>query len=234
MLRYWSFVMITLTLTAFIGYGTFATARLLQRWTPDHNLLLHPLENLVRAALLLACVGLGYLSGLGFDQLGWQWDAVGQQLVWGLIFGFGLGLCFYLITQWLMRFVGKAFYSTVVIEHLVPRDNRELLLVLAAMAPVVILEELLFRSLLLGGLAPIVPTTLLVLGLSILFGLLHSPQGIWGMFGAGFAGYLFAVLFLWQGSLLLPIVAHYVTNAFQIIQAKRHLKHDDFFSQQNA
>ena len=89
------------------------------------------------------------------------------------------------------------------------------------MAPVVLVEELLFRSLLIGGFALLLPLPLLLIGWSVLFGLLHAPQGLWGMLGAGLGGLLLGILFVVQGSILLPIVAHYVTNCVQVIQAMR-------------
>jgi membrane protease YdiL (CAAX protease family) len=219
--NYWFFVAGVSTLTLFIGYTTFATARLLKKWRPDRNLLLIPTENLVRLGLIILCLGLGRLSGLGRDQLGWQASGPFRQLIWGSLIGLGIGLFFYYTTYWLIRRTGQRFYSSLVIELIVPTTRRELILVLLAMLPVVLLEELLFRSLLLGGLVPIFPPTILLIGLSLLFGVLHSPQGVWGMVGAGLAGLFFGLLFLWWGSLLLPFVAHYVTNAFQIVQAKR-------------
>ncbi len=137
---YWLFVLGTLLLTAFIGYGTFATARLLQRWQPDHNLLLNPMENLARLVIILVCLGLGKLSGLGDDALGWQFREPGRQLLWGGLIGLGMGLIIYYSTRWVLQRTGQRFYSTTVIEYIVPRDQRELVLVLLAMLPMIALE----------------------------------------------------------------------------------------------
>lgn len=219
--NYWFFVFLALGLTAFIGYGTYATARLLRVWKPDQNLLLLPGENWVRLALILLCVGLGYLSGLGPSLLGWQIPQPWVQLGVGLAVGLALAFVFYSLTRLIVRSTGERFYSSMLLNFIVPTSRREYLLVLLALIPVVLLEELLFRSLLLGGLAPIVPVWMLLLGLGVLFGLFHSPQGIWGMTGAGLGGVVFGVLFLWQGSLLAPVVAHYVANAVQIGVAMR-------------
>jgi membrane protease YdiL (CAAX protease family) len=220
-INYWLFAGGVLLLTFFIGYTTFATAQLLQTWWPEQNLLLMPLENVVRLGMIGLCIGLGWLSGLSRVQLGWQAPQPLRQLLWGLLLGLAIGLFFFFTTDWLIRLTGQRFYSSLVIELIVPTTQRELWLVLLAMLPMVLLEELLFRSLLLGGLSVLIPAPLLLVILSVLFGLLHSPQGVWGMIGAGLAGIFFGVLFLWVGSLLLPVVAHYVTNALQIIQAKR-------------
>lgn len=220
-INFWLFTLLTLALVAFIGYGTYTTARLLRTWRPDRNLLLLPAENLLRLVLIGVCLILGMLSGLPPSQLGWSFAQVGQQLWWGVVWGAVLAIFFYSSTQWLVRSTGQRFYSSVVIQAITPKDAREFVLVLVAMAPVVLLEELLFRSLLIGGLAPVVPLPLLIVGWSVIFGLLHSPQGMWGMVGAGLGGLLLSLLFVMQGSLLLPLAAHYVTNMVQVIQAMR-------------
>lgn len=220
-INFWLFALLTLALVIFIGYGTYATARLLRTWRPDRNLLLLPAENLLRLVLISVCIILGYLSGVPAAQLGWLFPAIRQQLLWGSVWGVLLALFFYGSTQWLVRSTGQRFYSSVVIQAITPRNLRELLLVLLAMAPVVLVEELLFRSLLIGGFAHVAPLPLLVIGWSVIFGLLHSPQGMWGMVGAGLGGLLLSLLFVVQGSLLLPLAAHYITNTLQVIQAMR-------------
>ena len=220
-INFWLFTVLTLALVAFIGYGTYATARLLRNWRPDRNLLLLPAENLLRLVLIGVCIILGLLSGLPFSALGWLIPQVEQQLLWGVVWGVALALFFYSSTQWLVRSTGQRFYSSVVIQAITPKDRRELLLVLLAMAPVVLLEELLFRSLLIGGFAHLVALPVLVIGWSVIFGLLHSPQGIWGMVGASMGGLVLSLLFVMQGSLLLPLAAHYVINVLQVIQAMR-------------
>ena len=216
---YWIFVGLTLALTGFLGYATFATARLLQTWRPDRNLMLLPGENLLRLGMIGACWGLGRLSGLGAGALGWRSQGWPIQVVGGVGIGLGVAAVFVTATRWLVQRTGHRFYSDQIIDLIVPASGRELAWVAAALVPAVLLEELLFRSLLLGGLAPVLPVTWLLLGFGVIFGLLHSPQGAWGMAGAGLAGILFGLLFLWQGSLILPVVAHYVANLAQIVVA---------------
>lgn len=218
---YWLFFTLTLILTAFIGYGTFATANLLRHWQPQQNLLLLPAENGIRLLMIGLCVGLGWMSGLPRQQLGWIVKDWGQQVGMGLVLGGGMALLFYGATVLLLRHGGQRFYSPIIINAITPQNRGELLLVLLAMVPVVVLEELLFRSLLLGGFMPLLPLPMLLISWSVAFGLLHSPQGVWGMIGSGLAGLLLGLLFVWQGSLLLPIVAHYVTNGVQLIHAMR-------------
>jgi membrane protease YdiL (CAAX protease family) len=214
--NYLLFVILTLGLTLFLGYGTYATARLLRVWRPEQNLLLMPTENFVRVVMLLFCVALGYLSGIEAAQLGWQWPQPALQLLIGVVTGLATALFFYYSTRQIVRHSGARFYSPAVMHYIIPKSRREFLLVLLALIPVVLLEELLFRSLLLGGLSPLAPEIALLIGFGLVFGLFHSPQGIWGMIGAGLGGIIFGLLFLWQQSLLAPVVAHYVANAAQI------------------
>lgn len=220
-LRYTLFVVLTLALTAFVGYGTYQTAKLLRAWRPDRNLLLIPAENIARLGLVALCIGLGLLSGLSADQLGWRLEPLLPQVGLGVLLGAAIAIFFALSTRWIVARTGLRFYSPTVLEIIVPRNGRELIGVLAAMLSVVALEELLFRSLLLGGLSPLWPTPLLLAATGVAFGLMHSPQGAWGIFGAGLAGVAFGLMFLWAGSLLLPAVAHYVANGVQIALAMR-------------
>jgi membrane protease YdiL (CAAX protease family) len=220
-MRYTIFVVLTLALTIMVGYGTYRTAQLLRTWRPERNILLLPGENLARLALLGFCVLLGLLSGLPPAQLGWTLEPLLPQIGWGLLIGVSLAFLLAAATRLLVVRTGRRFYSTTVLEIIVPRTGRELVGVLVMMVPVVLLEELLFRSLLLGGLQPIAPVALLLAATGIVFGLMHSPQGVWGMAGAGLAGVGLGMLFLWAGSLVLPVVAHYAANVVQIGIAMR-------------
>lgn len=223
------FVALTLLLTLALGYGTFATARLLRRWRPDRNLLLTPVENLMRVVLVAACIILGLLSGQPAAQLGWRLPTGWlREVMLGAIVGAALGMMLFVMVRLLLRRAARRgdtvdvrLYSDVLARSIIPRSKRDYMLVALAMAGVVVLEELLFRSLLIGGLLPLAPAWLLLLIWSTVFGLLHSPQGTWAIIATGAAGALLGVLFLWRGTLLTPIVAHYATNMVQLEIARR-------------
>ncbi|MBV7332762.1 CPBP family intramembrane metalloprotease [Chloroflexi bacterium TSY] len=192
------------------------TARLLRTWKPEGNILLYGPENWLRILLVGACILLGLLSGVPQSDLGWNYTNGANQLLQGFLWGIAIALFFFLATRWLVTHTGQQFYSSTIILAIIPRSISEATLVILAMIPAVLVEELLFRSLLLGGLGPLAPTWILLLGSAVLFGILHSPQGIWGMVGASLAGGLFGGLFLWQNSLITPTIAHYVANLVQI------------------
>jgi membrane protease YdiL (CAAX protease family) len=166
--------------------------------------------------LLVVCVALGLLSGLSPAQLGWQLAPLAPQVLLGVAAGTGLALLFHGATRWLIAATGYRYYSASVLEYVVPRMPREFAAVAGVMVLIVLLEELLFRSLLVGGLLPLVPWPLLLAATGIAFGVMHSPQGLWGMAGAGLAGAGLGALFLWSGSLVLPTVTHYIANLLQI------------------
>ena len=217
------FVVGTLALTVFIGYTTFASAMLMRRWRLTSNPLLSKADAVVRLMLIGVCVGLGAISGLDYETLGWTWENVWQQLLLGSAIGLGLGLGLHILSQWVLKNMGTRLYSRTFTEMIVPRTRREFYLIAGALIFVVILEELLFRSLLIGGFSPLLPVWLLVILTSLIFGALHLPQGAWGMVGAAIAGAIFGVLFLFEHSVLAPMVAHYVANLIQILLVWRLL-----------
>lgn len=212
------FAGLTLLITLMVGYGAYRTARLLQVWQPKENLLLLPAENALRAVVLAICLMLGSGSGLSPETLGWQFHNAGQQLLTGGLAGLGLAALFVGTGRVVTRYTDTRFYRSI-LELVVPRSRREAVLLPFALLLSVLFEEVLFRSLLIGGFSPLLPASWLIVGFSIVFGLLHSPQGVWGIVGAGTAGALFGVMFVWQQSILTPLAAHFAANGVQILLA---------------
>lgn len=214
--RYALFVIGVLALTSFIAYSTFVTAQLLRRWRPPSNPLLDRADTLLRLALIAACVGLGVLSGLDWATLGWVFPAPLRQALVGLFAGGVLAAGLFGFSRWLAGMGGQRFVAPEFTAMVAPRSSAELGLIALALVPVVVLEELLFRSLLVGGLSPLAPPAVLVLGVSVLFGAMHLPQGVGGMVGAGLASVALGAIFVAEQSLMAPIVAHYVANFMQL------------------
>lgn len=207
-----------IVLLTFIGFATFRTGQLLKSWQPQENLLLLPLENLARLGMIAVCFGLGVLSGREAAGLGWlpadPWGDIGI----GALAGAGLSLALLPPTLWVRRH-RPHWQSDVVIRSIMPRSARQWPLVILAFLPVALLEELLFRSLLLGGFAPYVNVLFFAIAVSIFFGLLHLPQGEWGVVGVTLVSLALSFLFLWRGSLLVVVIAHWVANVAQLGQA---------------
>jgi membrane protease YdiL (CAAX protease family) len=217
---YTLFVFGSLALTIALAWATYQSGRLLRAVPIRENLLLAPVENVVKGVLVLACVGLGMLSGAPPEQLGWTLENGWRDMGLGIIIGLGTQLVANQVTVAAIRVWGKGIYSPVVMRNIMPRRRAEWLLVPAALGLAVLLEELLFRSLLLGALSLTVPIPVLVIGFSAIFGLMHSPQGILGVIMTGILGVWLCLLFLWSGGLILPLTAHYVINLLQLVKAQ--------------
>ncbi len=217
---YLLFVFGSLGLTAALAWATYQSGRLLRAVPVRENLLLAPVENIVKAILVLACIALGALSGAPASQLGWTFEHGWRDL--------GLGIVVGMLTQFLANGVtlaainvwGKEIYSPIVMRNIMPRTRPEWLLVPAALGLGVVLEELLFRSLLIGGLSITVPVPILLIGFAAIFGLMHSPQGALGVVMTGLMGLWLSLLFIWSGGILLPLTAHYVINLLQLVKAQ--------------
>ncbi len=216
----WLFAGGVALLMAVVGLGTWRSGQILRHWTPPHNLILSLPDNLLRLVLLGLCVGLGYLFGPGPRALGWQTDALVADAMLGVLVGLAMALLLGVAGQVAIRRWGPRGYSTKMVQCILPANGREWPAVLLALLPAAGLEELLFRSLPLAGLNWLVPAWWLLWPLSLLFGLLHWPQGGWGVAGTALAGLGLSFLFLATGSLWPPLVAHYVLNVSQLILAR--------------
>jgi membrane protease YdiL (CAAX protease family) len=213
------FVLGTLLLLAFLAFGTWHTARILSEIPPQWNLLLLPAENLLRLGLIAVCIMLALGSGKSFAQFGWQVINPVSEIAVGLIIGTVVALAVPLVTHLAVARFGAGIYSPVVIQRVMPRNRREWLLVPLAFIPAVLLEELLFRSLLLGGFGSLVSPLLLAGIWSVLFGVMHSPQGALGMVVAAALGLLLSGLFFATQGLIAPCLAHYAINMVQLVWA---------------
>jgi membrane protease YdiL (CAAX protease family) len=214
------FVLGSLLLLAGLAWVTYQSGRLLRAIPVRENLLLAPTENAVKVALIAICAGLAAISGLPPAQFGWAFPQPGAELASGILFGLVAQGLANVITLWAVRRYGKGVYSPVVMKNIYPRSRREWALSVPAMFIAVALEEALFRSLLLGGLSAFAPAPLLVVALAAVFGLMHSPQGALGMILAATVGAGLSGLFLWSGSLLPPLLAHYLINLLQLLRAR--------------
>ncbi len=218
----WLFTGALALLMALVAFATYRSGRLLREgWLPPMNLMLSPADNLLRLGLIVICVGVGYAWGPGPQALGWNTSALGRDLGWGA--GVGLlisGLVAGLEPSLERRGVAN-LYDDRVIRSILPVNRTEWVGVIAALLPAALLEELLFRSLPLGGLSGLIAPWVLVWPLALGFGLLHWPQGVWGVFGTTLVALVLSALFLVSGSIWAPLAAHYLINLSQIHIAKQ-------------
>jgi membrane protease YdiL (CAAX protease family) len=213
------FILGTLLVLVMMAWATLQTAQHLRELPATLNLLLLPAENVLRLALIAVCIGLGQVSGLSPAQLGWTSSDPLRDLVIGLGAGGAIALMVPPLTQFAVQAWGKQIYSPIVVLRILPRSSREWCLIPFSLLSAVFLEELLFRSLLLGGFGTLAPPALLALAWSVMFGVLHLPQGSLGMIVAAGLGLVLSALYLSTGSLLTPVIAHYMINLLQLVWA---------------
>lgn len=211
----------TLTVTATVAYLTYRSAQLLREIEVPFNLMLSPVENGFRLLLIGVCLALGRLSGLPPAQLGWAVQSPATDILIGLMLGTIIQAVLHPVTRRVVTRFGKQVYSPVVMLNILPETRREWLLVPLALAPAALVEELLFRSLLLGGLSVLWPVIVLAVVGSLVFGIMHTPQGSLGIVATGVVGFLLSLTFLWRWTLLSVFVMHYTINLLQLLRASR-------------
>jgi membrane protease YdiL (CAAX protease family) len=213
-----------LLLVTFLSWSTYQSGKILKDHPPDTNLLLSTPENVARFVLIGLCIGLGLASDLDLTRLGWTLaDPLGS-----LFKGAILGVAVQLPLSWLTRAVvsrlgaSADIYSPVVVRLILPKTRHEAVMVALAFLPAVVMEELLFRSLLVGGFSVLFNPWILALVWAMVFGSMHLPQGSLGMIATSFIGFILGAAFIVSGGLLAPVAAHYVINILQVWDADRH------------
>jgi membrane protease YdiL (CAAX protease family) len=219
----WLFAASTGLLIAFVALVTYRSGQLLAEWTPPANLLLGWPDNLLRLAMVGACLAVGQAWGPGPAALGWGTQRLRQDVLWGAVVGLLLAVLLVAAGWVVERLWGEPVHSSRVIRCILPANRREWGGVLLALLPAAALEELLFRSLPLGGVAAwlaLWAPWALMWPLAVCFGLLHWPQGGWGVVGTALAAIALSLLFLATGSVWATLAAHYVFNVLQLAAAR--------------
>lgn len=211
----------TAVLTAILTYMTAATARILRRGPLSYNPLLHPIEVLFRLGLIVVCIALVWWSGFSAAQFGFVPFDVWRDALLGIVLGIVLVWGVNLLSMLLLSDTSAGFYSKHALFSMRPTSATEMAMTVPASLPAAGLEELLFRSMWIGGFSTWVPVPALIVATAILFGVMHVAQGLWGMLVTGVIGLLFGILFVWSESFWLVLITHWVMNLNQFVIAWR-------------
>lgn len=214
-----AFAAILAAMLVFIAASTVQSGLILRRWLPPGNLLLSWPDNLLRLVVVIVCLALGLTVGPGPAALAWRPAATPGILITGLVGGALLTVSLTLAGIWAVGHWGEAVYSNRMVQCILPANRAEWAGVVPALFLAAALEELLFRWLPLAGLAGLISPWWLLWPLSLFFGLLHFPQGWWGVAGTLLAGIFLSLLFLATGSIWPPLIAHYLMNVAQLVIA---------------
>ena len=214
----------TLIFTAFIAFMTYQSYQLLTRYKPNFNVLLSLPESIARIVMVLICLFIAWMSGLSRAELGLTVD----HLWWSIAVGLGVGIVIQLtiniVTVQAVNRYGSHIYLPWLVRNILPSHRSQWIWLALAFIPPVAMEELLFRTLWVGLFQDVIPLAILISGTSLVFGLMHGPQGKLGMIVTGTINAIFCLLFVWSGELLVTLVAHYTVNMLQLITA--HFQRD--------
>jgi membrane protease YdiL (CAAX protease family) len=203
--------------TSLMVWMTYRSHLLLKEVQPDFNVLLSVPETIVRLILVSFCFFLAWLSGLSAAELGLVTSHLWRSLGLGLAIGLVTALAINAITLLAIKYFGRQIYSPWLIRNILPRSPQEWIFIALAFFFSVAMEELLFRTLLIGVFKELIPLPLLIILTSVIFGLMHQPQGRLGMTVSGVINAFFCMVFLWTGELLVTFTAHYVVNFLQLV-----------------
>jgi membrane protease YdiL (CAAX protease family) len=147
---------------------------------------------------VIAASRIGYSAAL----MGWRTIPASRFLLWSI----GVTLAALLLVA-LARAAGIEESQTI--RALLPRTRKEKIAFAVLCISAGICEETTFRSFLIPALAPQTDSYWLAAVISsIVFGILHAYQRVWGAVRAGVLGFVLALPFILTGSVLPSIVAH--------------------------
>lgn len=120
------------------------------------------------------------------------------------------------LAGWLGRLGLSGADSTL--AFLEPRGFWQVALAVALVSVVAVAEEIVFRGYLLLRFRPLLRSTAgAVILSSAVFGLGHGYEGAAGMVSVATLGAVYALVYLWRGSLLAPIVMHFLQDLVGIV-----------------
>lgn len=172
------------------------------------------LRDLALTSLLLYFL---WRNGEPLTAIGWRFDRLGREA--GI--GAALFLPVFIGAGLLGATLQRAGFSTPSLPPtaLLPGDRAvERLLSLALVAVVAVAEETIFRGYLMLRFKTITGSTRAALGLSsVIFALGHGYQGTAGILTVGVLGMIFGAVYLWRGSLVAPVVMHFLHDFVGIL-----------------
>ncbi len=156
--------------------------------------------------------------------IGWSARNAGREVLAGLLLylpvAFAAGAL-----AWALREMGLSLPSGPP-DFLRPHGAGETALAVGLVAVVAVAEETIFRGYLIRRFAAITGSTPAAVVISaVIFSLGHGYEGSAGLIAVGFLGALYALVYLWRGSLIAPITMHFLQNFLGLVVAPWILRH---------
>lgn len=166
-------------------------------------------------ALLALVTYLVWRNGEGVRSLGWR-GPVAQEVVVGAVLFFPTYFAAGALESLLTR--GGLSAPSHLPSFLQATGPAEKVLAAVLVVVVAVVEETVFRGYLLRRFAQLTSSPAVAVVLSaIVFALGHGYEGSAGMAAVAFLGVVFALVYLWRGSLLAPMVMHLLQDMAGLI-----------------
>lgn len=166
-------------------------------------------------AFLALAIYLVWRDGNGLRPIGWRAQHPGKEIFVGIVlfipFYFGM-----ISLEHVLQLLGLSAPAQPP-TYLIPTSVAEYPLALAFLVVVAIAEETVFRGYLILRLSAVTGRSGAVLISSIVFALGHGYQGTLGIAAIGVIGVVFALVYLWRGSLVAPMVMHFLQDFMGVI-----------------
>jgi membrane protease YdiL (CAAX protease family) len=157
------------------------------------------------------------LGRLGWPSLGGSWPRVGREVA--------LGLALFLPIAWgaavldrSLQAIGFSAPATPMPNLLPGSGSGQLALAVLLVSVVAVTEETIFRGYLILRFSAITRRTGAAIALSALvFGIGHGYEGSSGVITVGAMGVVLGALYVWRGSLVAPMVIHFLQDFAGIV-----------------
>ncbi|HEX7043886.1 MAG TPA: CPBP family intramembrane glutamic endopeptidase [Burkholderiales bacterium] len=169
-------------------------------------------------ALTALALYLVWRNGEGAAAVGWVRRGWGREALLGvaLFVPLFLGVA---ILETLLRAAGFA-EPVKPPTYLLPQVGTDYVFALVLLVVVAVAEETVFRGYLLRRFVQLTGSARAAVVLtSLIFALGHGYQGPLGVIAVGAIGAAFAAVYLWRGSLVAPVVMHFIQNFLGLIVA---------------
>jgi membrane protease YdiL (CAAX protease family) len=156
-------------------------------------------------------------NGEPWEKIGWTRKNLGQEIVLGVVLYVPFFWCI-IGVDWLVRQLGLTAPSTQLPSFLTANDIPQIVLALLLVAVVAVTEETIFRGYLLLRLGASLRSMFWAVILSsVIFSIGHGYEGTAGVATVGVMGVVFALIYLWRGSLAAPMVIHFLQDFSSIV-----------------
>lgn len=156
-------------------------------------------------------------NGEPVREVGWRWENFVRELALGLL----LFVPFFFLTmgiEYAFLQLGLSQPRRGAEAFLTPHGWEQTAVAIVLVVVVAITEETIFRGYLLLRLAPVSRNIVVAVILSsLIFSIGHGYEGGAGLATAGVMGTVFAVIYLWRGSLVAPMTMHFLQDFLVVV-----------------